>query len=106
MYAVVATGGKQYRVAANQELQIEMLDAEIGSAIVFDEVLLVSDGEKSSVGKPYLVNVSVKAEIVAQERAKKVEIIKFNRRKHHMKHQGHRQYLTKVKILEIVGAKL
>ena len=106
MYAVVATGGKQYRVEAGQELQVELLPADIGEAVVFDQVLLVSDGEKSDIGKPNLQGVTVKAEVLAQERAKKVEIIKFKRRKHHMKHQGHRQYLTRVKILEVAGAKL
>ena len=106
MYAVVATGGKQYRVEAGQELQVELLPADIGEAVVFDQVLLVSDGEKSDIGKPNLHGVTVKAEVLAQERAKKVEIIKFKRRKHHMKHQGHRQYLTRVKILEVAGAKL
>ena len=101
MYAVIASGGKQYRVEQGQVLSLEKLPQEIGDSINFDQVLMVADGENLLVGSPLVSNAKVTAEVLSQERGDKVEIIKFRRRKHHMKRQGHRQYLTKVKITEI-----
>jgi len=101
MYAIIKTGGKQYRVAEGQTLKIEALDLEAGSEVHFDEVMMVANGESIQIGSPMLQNVKVKAEVVDHGRGEKIKIIKFRRRKHHMKHMGHRQNFTKVKILSI-----
>jgi len=107
MYAVIASGGKQYRVEEGQVLHLEKLPQEEGETITFDQVLLVADGENVTVGTPVVDKANVSAEVLAQERGDKINIIKFRRRKHHMKRMGHRQYLTKVKITGIstTGAK-
>jgi large subunit ribosomal protein L21 len=104
MYAIIQTGGKQYRVAEGQVVRIEKLDQETGSDVQFDHVLLVSRDEKITVGKPTVTGAKVVGEIVDQLRGKKVEIIKYKRRKHQMKHQGHRQYYTDVRITHIDAA--
>ncbi|MCZ6565442.1 MAG: 50S ribosomal protein L21 [Gammaproteobacteria bacterium] len=101
MYAIIATGGKQYRVQQGDELKIEKLTGDPGEKIEFDQVLLLSDGEDVSIGTPYLEGSKVTGEVLAHARAKKVEIIKFNRRKQHMKRMGHRQSYTQVKITSI-----
>jgi len=101
MYAVIASGGKQYRVTPGQEVSLEKLEPEAGQTIEFDKVLLVADGDNINIGAPYLDNAKVAAEVVEHGRGKKIKIIKFKRRKHHMKHQGHRQDFTKVKITDI-----
>lgn len=101
MYAVILTGGKQYRVASGQTLMIEKIEQPEGGDIVFDKVLMVANGDDVKVGEPYLAKATVTAKVEAQTRGKKVEIIKFKRRKHHMKRMGHRQYLTKVTIGDI-----
>ncbi|WP_297526641.1 50S ribosomal protein L21 [Thiohalobacter sp.] len=101
MYAVIVTGGKQYRVQPGDKLRVEKLDAAEGDSVEFNEVLMVSDGSDVKVGRPLLDGASVKATVTAQGRAKKVEIIKFRRRKHHMKRQGHRQYFTEVQITDV-----
>lgn len=98
MYAVIKTGGKQYRVAEGETLKIETIDGDVGSAIVLDKVLMVGSGDKVSVGKPLLDGASVKATIVANGRHKKVTIFKMRRRKHYQKHQGHRQNYTEIRI--------
>lgn len=103
MYAVIKTGGKQYKVAEGQTVRVEKLDAEQGAAVEFDQVLMIADGDNLKVGAPVVEGAKVIAEVAAQGRAKKVEIIKFRRRKHHMKRQGHRQYYTDVKITGING---
>jgi large subunit ribosomal protein L21 len=104
MYAVIKTGGKQYRVAPGESLKVESLVAEVGSAITFDEVLLVADGETVRVGSPQLAGAAVKAQVTAHGRGDKIRIIKHRRRKHYHKEQGHRQNFTAVTITEIVGA--
>lgn len=104
MYAVILTGGKQYRVTEGSILKIEMLPAEAGANVEFDKVLMVADGEAIQVGVPYLTGSSVSATVVSQGRHDKIRIIKFRRRKHHMKRQGHRQYYTEVKITGIRAA--
>jgi large subunit ribosomal protein L21 len=98
MYAVVATGGKQYRVQTGETLRIEKIPGDVGAPVAFEKVLLYSDGETLSVGKPVLGNVKVNARIVEQDRAKKIIVFKFKRRKGYRKKQGHRQYFTAVKI--------
>ena len=100
MYAVILTGGKQYRVAPGDSLRVEKLDVPAGDAVEFDRVLMVTDGEDVKIGTPYLEHGKVTAKVTAHGRGKKVEIIKFRRRKHHMKHMGHRQSYTE---LEITG---
>jgi large subunit ribosomal protein L21 len=104
MYAVIKTGGKQYRVAPGESLQVETLVADVGAAVSFDQVLMVADGETLRVGAPLLDGASVKAEVTAHGRGEKIRIIKHRRRKHYHKEQGHRQNFTAVKITEIVGA--
>ena len=101
MYAIIQTGGKQYRVAEGDMLTVEKIEVEPGSEMTFDDVLLVATDDNLNVGRPKVEGAIVHAEVVAQDRADKVEIIKFKRRKHQMKHQGHRQYVTKVKITKI-----
>ena len=105
MYAVIASGGKQYKVAEGDVIKLEKLDAEPSSTIEFDQVLLVADGDNIKVGDPYVKGVKVSGEVVEQARHKKIEIIKFKRRKQHMKKAGHRQHYTAVKINAIGGGK-
>jgi len=106
MYAVILTGGKQYKVKPGDVINIDKLELGIGNTVDFGEVLMLIDGEKSEIGTPYLSGKAVKGEVVAQMRSKKVRIIKFRRRKHSMKRQGHRQYLTAVRITEVAGNKV
>lgn len=100
MYAVIVTGGKQYRVAIGDTLKIEKLPADVGTEVHFDRVLMVANGDAVTVGTP-TVKATVSAEVLAQARLEKVKIIKFRRRKHYRKQQGHRQYFTQVKITHI-----
>lgn len=101
MYAVIKTGGKQYRVTEGDLLDIEKIDQEAGSTIDFEQVLMVHDGNAIKIGTPLVEGGKVTATIEEQKRGKKVRIVKFRRRKHHMKQMGHRQYLTRVKITGI-----
>jgi large subunit ribosomal protein L21 len=101
MYAVIASGGKQYRVSEGQVLKLETLPGEVGGRVEFDHVLLIADGTDINVGAPYISGAKVAGEVVEHGRADKVRIIKFRRRKHHMKQMGHRQNYTAVKITEI-----
>lgn len=101
MYAVIKTGGKQYRVKAGDVLKIEQLPVEVGSQVVFSEVLMITDGETVHCGTPLIEKANVEASVMEQGRHKKIKIIKFRRRKHHMKHMGHRQNYTQVKITAI-----
>jgi len=103
MYAVIATGGKQYRVSSGAKLRIEQIAADIGSEIVLDQVLMVADGENVTLGTPLLSGASVKAKIVLHGRGDKVRIFKMRRRKHYRKSQGHRQNYTEIEILGIAG---
>ncbi|HEU0186492.1 MAG TPA: 50S ribosomal protein L21 [Gallionellaceae bacterium] len=98
MYAVIKTGGKQYRVTQGDTLKIETVAGDVGSAIVLDKVLMVGNGDKVTVGKPMLAGATVKATIVANGRHDKVNIFKMRRRKHYQKHQGHRQNYTEIRI--------
>jgi large subunit ribosomal protein L21 len=101
MYAVIKTGGKQYRVAEGDVIEIEKLASDEGESVDFTEVLMVGEGEDVKIGAPFLDGGKVTGTIKEQKRGKKVEIIKFRRRKHHQKRTGHRQYLTKVEITGI-----
>ena len=101
MYAVILSGGKQYRVQEGDTLKLETLPVEVGSTIDFDKVLLVGEGDAIKTGKPYLSGCKVSATVVSQGRHKKIHIVKFRRRKHHEKWQGHRQNYTEVTITQI-----
>ena len=98
MYAVIKTGGKQYRVQAGEKLKIEQIPADVGSQIVLDEVLMVGTGETVTIGKPLVAGAQVSATVVSQGRADKVRIFKMRRRKHYQKRQGHRQNYTEIQI--------
>jgi len=103
MYAVIKTGGKQYRVTPGDMLKVETLEAEVGATLDFEEVLMIADGDSITVGTPTIASAKVAALVIAHGRAKKVEIIKFKRRKHHQKRTGHRQNFTQVQIQNING---
>ncbi len=103
MFAVFSSGGKQHRVTEGEIVRLEMLDAEPGQEVVFDKVLLVADGDNVSVGAPYVSGGRVTGQVVSHDRAKKIRIIKFRRRKNYMRTQGHRQWYTEVKITGING---
>ena len=101
MYAVVSTGGKQYRIQEGDILRVEKIPGEVGTPIAFENVLLYSDGEKLSIGQPVLENISVNGHIVEQGKAKKIIVFKYKRRKRFRRKQGHRQQFTAVKIDKI-----
>jgi large subunit ribosomal protein L21 len=101
MYAVIETGGKQYRVAEGDKVRVEKLDAEAGTSIDIAKVLMIADGDQIRLGKPFIDGTMVTAEVTAHGRNDKIKIIKFRRRKHHMKRQGHRQWFTELKITGI-----
>jgi large subunit ribosomal protein L21 len=101
MYAVIKTGGKQYRVEQGDVLRIEKLEVGTGENVDFDEVLLVADGDNINVGQPLISGAKVTAEVVSQGRHDKIRIIKFRRRKHYRRQAGHRQWFTEVKITGI-----
>ena len=103
MYAVIKTGGKQYKVSEGQTLKVETLTGEPGQEVLFDQVLMVANGEDVKLGKPMLDGAKVKASVVGHGRGKKVRIIKFRRRKDSMLTQGHRQNFTEVKIEQITA---
>jgi large subunit ribosomal protein L21 len=101
MYAVIATGGKQYRVTKDGLLRIEKLDAEPGATVEFGEVLLVGEGASVSLGKPLLQGGKVLATVVRHGKGPKVAIVKFRRRKHYLRQKTHRQQFTEVKVTDI-----
>ncbi len=98
MYAVIKTGGKQYKVAAGEKLKIEQIPADVGQEITLDQVLAVGEGDQMRLGQPLVSGASVTATVVAQGRHDKVKIFKMRRRKHYQKRQGHRQNFTEVRI--------
>ena len=104
MYAVFATGGKQYRATTGDILKIEKLDAEKGTTVQLEQVLMVGEGEDVKVGTPYLKGGKVTATVVEHGRGDKIKILKFKRRKHHMKTMGHRQDFTRIEITGIAAA--
>ena len=101
MYAVFKTGGKQYRVSEGETLKIEKLEVELGKKVTFNEVLMIADGENVQVGSPLVDKASVEAKVISQGKGKKVNILKFKRRKQFMKKQGHRQVFTEIQIGKI-----
>ena len=101
MYAVIESGGKRHRVVEGEILQLDKLDAVAGDKVKFDKILLVGEGESVKIGTPYVDGTQVEAEVTRQGRADKVKIIKFRRRKHSQKKQGHRQLFTEGKITGI-----
>ncbi len=103
MYAVIVAGGKQHRVEEGETLRIEKIETATGENVDFDQVLLVASGDDVKVGAPTVKGAKVSAEVVAHGRGEKVKIIKFRRRKHSMKQQGHRQWYTEIKITGIKG---
>jgi large subunit ribosomal protein L21 len=103
MYAVVKTGGKQYRVSSGEKLKVEQILADVGAEIVLDQVLMVADGEAVTMGAPLVQGASVTAKVVAHGRGEKVLVYKMRRRKHYRKSQGHRQNYTEIEILGIAG---
>ncbi len=98
MYAIVKTGGKQYKVSEGEVLRIEKLDGDVGSEVTFDQVLMVGGEDSVTIGRPVVENVTVRGHIVEQDRGKKILVFKYKRRKHYRRSQGHRQYYTAVKI--------
>ncbi|HEY5366233.1 MAG TPA: 50S ribosomal protein L21 [Casimicrobiaceae bacterium] len=103
MYAVIKTGGKQYKVAPGEKLKVELIPADVGASVVLDQVLMVGEGESVRLGQPIVAGATVTATVVAQGRGEKVKIFKMRRRKHYQKHQGHRQSYTELRIEAIVG---
>ena len=100
MYAVIKTGGKQYRLSEGEVIRVEKIDAEEGASVDLDQVLMIADGDNINIGTPYIEGARVTATVKAHGRGKKVEIMKFRRRKHHQKRTGHRQSYTE---LEVTG---
>jgi large subunit ribosomal protein L21 len=103
MYAVIKTGGKQYKVAPGEKLKVEQIPADVGAEVILDQVLMVGEGESVRLGQPTVAGATVKATVVSHGRGEKVKIFKMRRRKHYQKHQGHRQSFTELKIEAIVG---
>ena len=103
MYAIIKTGGKQYRVKSGEQVRVESLTADVGAAVSFDQVLAVGEGDAVRVGAPLVAGATVKATVLAHGRGDKVRIFKLCRRKHFQKSQGHRQNYTEVRIDDIVG---
>jgi large subunit ribosomal protein L21 len=103
MYAVVKTGGKQYRVSAGEKLKVEQIPADIGAEIVLDQVLLLADGEALTMGTPLVSGAAVTAKVVSHGRGEKIRIFKMRRRKHYRKSQGHRQNYTEIEIVGITS---
>ncbi len=104
MYAVVRTGGRQYRVEPGAEVDVERLPIEVGESIELDEVLLVADGDSATVGKPLVAGARVKATVVDQYRARKILVWKYHPKERYRRRKGHRQYYTRLRIDEIVTA--
>ncbi|MCB1959272.1 MAG: 50S ribosomal protein L21 [Rhodocyclaceae bacterium] len=98
MYAVIKTGGKQYRVSAGQKIKVEQMPVDVGSEITLDQILMVGEGESVKIGTPVVDGATVKATVLSQGRHDKVKIFKMRRRKHYMRHQGHRQNYTELRI--------
>lgn len=98
MYAVVKTGGKQYKVAVGEKLKVEQIPADVDSQIVLEEVLMVVEGDQVTVGTPVVAGAKIQATVVAHGRGEKVRIFKMRRRKHYQKRQGHRQNYTEIRI--------
>ena len=103
MYAVIKTGGKQYRVAAGEKIKVEQIPADVGSEITIDQVFMVGEGDAVKIGTPVVAGASVKATVVSHGRHDKIKIFKMRRRKHYQKRQGHRQNFTELQIAAIAA---
>ena len=103
MYAVIKTGGKQYRVAAGEKIKVEQIPADVGAVITLDQVLMVGEGESVKIGTPIIAGATVTAKVIAHGRGPKIKIFKMRRRKHYQKHQGHRQNYTEIEISGIAA---
>ena len=103
MYAVIKTGGKQYRVSAGQKLKVEQIPADVGAEVTLDQVLMAGEGESVKIGAPFLAGATVKATVISHGRHDKVKIFKMRRRKHYQKRQGHRQNYTELRIDSIAA---
>ena len=103
MYAVIKTGGKQYKVAAGEKIKVEAIAADVGQEITIDQVLAVGNGADLKVGTPWVAGASVKATVVAHGKHDKVRIFKMRRRKHYQKHGGHRQQYTELQVSAVNG---
>ena len=103
MYAVIKTGGKQYKVAAGEKIKVELLDAEVGAEVTIDQVLAVGSGDGLTVGAPLVAGATVSATVVSHGKHDKVRIFKMRRRKHYKKSQGHRQNYTELEISAVNG---
>ena len=103
MYAVIKTGGKQYRVVAGEKLKVEQIPADVGAEITLDQVLMVGEGESVKIGAPLITGAKVTAKVISHGRGPKIKIFKMRRRKHYQKHQGHRQNYTEIQISNIAG---
>ena len=103
MYAVFKTGGKQYRASQGDRLRVEKLDAEVGDSVEFDQILLVGEGSDVQLGAPLVDGGKVEAKVTAQGRDKKIDVIKYKRRKNYKRQHGHRQHYTEVEITSISG---
>jgi len=103
MYAVISTGGKQYKVAAGEKIKVEQIAADIGQEVVIDQVLALGSGADLKVGSPLVAGASVKATVIAQGKHDKVHIFKMRRRKHYRKSQGHRQTYTELQISAVTA---
>ena len=101
MYAVIKSGGKQHRVEEGEQLRVEKIEVATGETIEFDEILLVGAGSEVKIGEPFVEGIKVTAEVVSHGRHDKIRVVKFNRRKHHRKEMGHRQWYTELKITGI-----
>ncbi|MDX1562121.1 MAG: 50S ribosomal protein L21 [Gammaproteobacteria bacterium] len=104
MYAVFRTGGKQYRASQGDRVRVERLEAEVGDTVAFDEILLVGQGGDVKLGAPLVAGGKVEGKVTAQGRGKKIDVIKFKRRKNYKRQIGHRQHYTEVEITSISGA--
>jgi len=98
MYAVIKTGGKQYRVVAGEKIKVEQIPADVGAEITLDQILMIGEGESVKVGTPMVAGATITARVIAHGRHPKVKIFKMRRRKHYQKHQGHRQNYTELEI--------
>ena len=105
MYAVIKSGGKQHRVTPGETLKLEKLDVAAGKEVKFDKVMLLADGDEVQIGTPFVEGAEVTAEVLGHAKSKKVNVIKFNRRKQYRRKAGHRQWYTEVKITNIPGSK-
>lgn len=106
MYAIIKTGGKQYRITEAQTLKVEKLTKEVGQLVKFDDVLMIASDGEFHIGKPSVKEATVTAEVIEQGQHSKIEVVKFKRRKHHMKRLTHRQNFTTIKIKEIIFVKI